>query len=188
VTALLNPEARSTRRPRIDQAESSDYQVTASFVALLEQLGCSLVITNYQSSTVMTFSSLGNGKLVRMFAPFRTAMGLAIDGDRLAVAAQTEIVGLSNIRKLAPSLPKFPNLFDGYFVPRVRYTTGECSLHDMVFAGRDILAVNTAYTCICRIDGFARGLAYHGGYLFVDPPPPEPEPDAPRTPALAATR
>jgi hypothetical protein len=54
--------------------------------------------------------------------------------------------------------------------------------------GRDILAVNTAYTCICRIDGFARSLAYHSGYLFVDPPPPEPEPDAPRTPALAATR
>jgi uncharacterized protein (TIGR03032 family) len=81
-------------------------------------------------------------------------MGLAVDGDRLAVAAQTEIVVLSNIRKLAPSLPKFPGVFDGYLVPRLRYTTGECSLHDMVFAGRDILAVNTAYSCICRIDGF----------------------------------
>jgi uncharacterized protein (TIGR03032 family) len=151
-----HPLARTepTRRPRVDQAESIDYQVTASFVALLEQLGCSLVITNYQSSTVMTFSSLGNGKPVQMFAPFRAAMGLAIDGDRLAVAAQSEIVVLSNIRKLAPSLPKFPGLFDGYFVPRVRYTTGECSLHDMVFEGRDILAVNTAYSCICRIDGF----------------------------------
>jgi hypothetical protein len=124
---------RPLRRPRVDQAESIDYEVTPSLVALLEQLGCSLVITNYQSSTVMTFSSLGNGKPVQMFAPFRAAMGLAIDGGRLAVAAQTEIVVLSNIRKLAPSLPKFPGLFDGYFVPRVRYTTGECSLHDMVF-------------------------------------------------------
>jgi uncharacterized protein (TIGR03032 family) len=141
------------RRPRIDQAETIDYQVTASFVALLDRLGCSLVITNYQSSTVMTFSSLGNGKPVQMFAPFRAAMGLAVDGDRLAVAARTEIVVLSNIRKLAPSLPKFPGVFDGYFVPRVRYTVGECSLHDLVFEGRDILAVNTAYSCICRIDG-----------------------------------
>lgn len=141
-------------RPRIDPGETIDYSVTPSFVALLEQLGCSLVITNYQSSTVMTFSSLGNGKPVQMFAPFRAAMGLAIDGDRLAVAAQTEVVVLSNIRKLAPSVPKFPGIFDGYLVPRVRYTVGECSLHDMVFAGRDILAVNTAYSCICRIDGF----------------------------------
>ena len=84
IPAMQNEPAR---RPRVDQAESIDYQVTASFVALLEQLGCSLVITNYQSSTVMTFSSLGDGKPVHMFAPFRAAMGLAIDGGRFAVAA-----------------------------------------------------------------------------------------------------
>jgi hypothetical protein len=31
----------------------------------------------------MTFSSLGEGRPVQMFAPFRAAMGLALDGDRL---------------------------------------------------------------------------------------------------------
>ena len=119
MTATLNPEARSepTRRSRTGQAESIDYQVTPSFVALLEQLGCSLVITNYQSSTVMTFSSLGDGRPVQMFAAFPAAMGLALSGDRLAVAALTEVIVLANIRKLAPSLPKFPGIFDGYFVP-----------------------------------------------------------------------
>ncbi len=156
MTVVLNPVAQSrpTHRPRVDQAASIDYQVTPSFVALLEKLGCSLVITNYQSSTVMTFSSLGDGRPVQMFAPFPAAMGLALDGDRLAVAALTDVIVLTNIRKLAPSLPKFPGIFDGYFVPRVRYTTGECSLHDMVFDSGGLLAVNTAYSCICRIDGF----------------------------------
>ncbi len=96
-------------------------------MALLEQLGSSLAITNYQSSTVMTFSSLGDGRPVRMFAPFQAAMGLALSGDRLAVAAQSEVIVLANIRKLAPSLARFPGFFDGYFVPRVRYTTGEYS-------------------------------------------------------------
>jgi uncharacterized protein (TIGR03032 family) len=152
-SALLVP-SEPMRRPRVNQGESIDYQVTPSFVGLLEQLGCSLLISNYQSSTVMTFSSLGNGKPVQMFAPFPAAMGLALDGDRLAVGAQTEVIVLSNIRKLAPSLPKYPNLFDGYFVPRVRYTVGEANLHDMAFDGGGILAVNTAYSCICRIDGF----------------------------------
>ena len=58
------PMARTEpkQRSRVDQAGSIDYQVTPSFVALLERLGCSLVITNYQSSTVMTFSSLGDGR------------------------------------------------------------------------------------------------------------------------------
>jgi uncharacterized protein (TIGR03032 family) len=139
---------------RVNSAEAIDYQVSLDFVALLEQFGCSLVISNYQSSTVMTFSSLGNGRPVQMFAPFHAAMGLAIDGDRLAVAAKNEIVVLSNVRRLAPSFPKYPNLFDGYFVPRVRYVTGQVALHDMVFQGGDILAVNTRYSCICRIDGF----------------------------------
>src|ERR1700761_142062 len=89
-----------------------------------------------------------------MFAPFQAAMGLALSGDRLAVATADEIIVLTNIKKLAPSLPRFPGFFDGYFVPRVRYTTGECALHDMVFDGSGILAVNTVYSCICRIDGF----------------------------------
>lgn len=146
---------RRKRRANVDPAEAIDYQVTPSFVALLEKLGCSLVITNYQSSTVMTFSSLGDGRPVQMFAPFHAAMGLALDGDRLAVAALTEVIVLSNIRKLAPSLPKYPGIFDGYFLPRVRYVTGECSLHDMVFEpDGGIIAVNTDYSCICRIDGF----------------------------------
>jgi uncharacterized protein (TIGR03032 family) len=138
----------------VNPAEAIDYQVSPEFVALLQQLGCSLVISNYQSSTVMTFSALGDGRPVQMFAPFRAAMGLAIDGDRLAVAAKSEVIVLANIRKLAPSFPKYPNLFDGYFVPRLRYTVGNSELHDMVFEGRDILAVNTHYSCICRLDGF----------------------------------
>jgi uncharacterized protein (TIGR03032 family) len=156
MSSVSSSEARDgqQRRPRASQGESIDYQVTPSFVALLEQLGCSLVITNYQSSTVMTFSSLGDGRPVQMYAPFAAAMGLALEGDRLAVATQTEVFVLSNVRKLAPSFPKYPNLFDGYFIPRARYAVGECALHDMAFAGLDILAVNTAYSCICRLDGF----------------------------------
>lgn len=145
---------RSKANSDVGQAESIDYQVTPSFVSLLENLGCSLVISNYQSSTVMTFSSLGDGRPVQMFAPFSSAMGLALSGDRLAVGTRDEVIVLSNIRKLASSLPKFPGVFDGYFVPRVRYAVGDCALHDMTFSGDGLLAVNTAYSCICRIDGF----------------------------------
>lgn len=154
MNGAMNPASNTPeRRPRVNQAEVIDYKVTPSFVALLEKLGCSLVITNYQSSTVMTFSSLGDGRPVQMFTAFPAAMGLALSGDRLAIAALSEVIVLTNIRKLAPSLPKFPGIFDGYFVPRVHYTTGECSLHDMVFDASGIVAVNTAYSCICRIDG-----------------------------------
>jgi uncharacterized protein (TIGR03032 family) len=135
------------------QVASIDYEVSPSFMALLEQLGCSLVISNYQSGAVMTFSALGDGRPMQMFAPFPAAMGLAIDGDRLAVAAKSELVVLTNVRKLAMGYPKYPGLFDGFFLPRARYLTGECAMHDLAFDGPHILAVNTRYSCICRIDG-----------------------------------
>jgi uncharacterized protein (TIGR03032 family) len=143
------PTERAVQKP----VDAIDYQATPSFVALLEQLGCSLVISNYQSSTVMTFSTLEDGRPVQMFAPFRAAMGLALEGDRLAVAARSEVVILTNLRALAPRFPKYPGLFDGYFVPRARYITGDCALHDLAFDGAAVLAVNTNYSCVCRIDG-----------------------------------
>lgn len=118
MSARLTAPGEPTPKPHVNQAEAIDYQVTPSFVALLEKLGCSLVITNYQSSTVMTFSSLGDGRPVQMFAAFPAAMGLALEGDRLAVAGLSEVIVLSNIRKLAPGLPKFPGLFVGLSLMR----------------------------------------------------------------------
>jgi uncharacterized protein (TIGR03032 family) len=134
-------------------AAAIDYQVTPGFLDLLGQLRCSLVISNYQSSTVMTFSRLPNGRPVQMYAAFPAAMGLAVNGDRLAIAARTEVIVLTNTRRLAPALPGFPGLFNGYFVPRLRYLTGEAELHDLAFIGEDLFGVNTAYSCICRLDG-----------------------------------
>ena len=152
----MTTAARSAVGPAAEREEKAgkiDYEVSPSFVALIERLGCALVISNYQSGAVMTFGSLGDGRPVQMFASFPGAMGLALAGDRLAVGTRTEVVVLTNIARLAPGLPGFPGLFDGYFVPRIRYTVGEVALHDMLFDGRDILAVNTNYSCICRIDG-----------------------------------
>ncbi|HEY4276105.1 MAG TPA: TIGR03032 family protein [Rhizomicrobium sp.] len=152
-TSSIDTGAASAERAAQKPVEAIDYQVTPSFVALLERLGCSLIISNYQSGTVMTFSALGDGRPVQMFAPFRAAMGLALEGDRLAVATKSEVVILTNLRALAQRFPKYPGLFDGYFVPRARYITGDCALHDLAFDGAAVLAVNTNYSCICRIDG-----------------------------------
>lgn len=150
---MTRPSLQRGAAAPVRPIEAIDYEASPDFVALLEQLGCSLVISNYQSSTVMCFSAMGDGRPVQMFAPFPAAMGLAIEGDLLAVAANTEVVVLSNLRQLAPSFPKFPGFFDGYFVPRVRYLTGECALHDMAFDSGGLIAVNTRYSCICRVGG-----------------------------------
>jgi uncharacterized protein (TIGR03032 family) len=150
---LSTPQGETEDASVVRPAEAIDYEATPGFVNLLEELGCSLLISNYQSSTVMAFSALGDGRPLQMFAPFRAAMGLAVDGDRLAVSTQSEVVLLTNVRRLAPAFPKYPGFFDGYYLPRARYLTGECQIHDLAFDGQGLLAVNTAWSCICRLDG-----------------------------------
>lgn len=150
---MTTPVEASPPDPIQEPADRIDYEASPEFVALLERLGCSLIISSYQASTVMTFGSLGQGRPFQMFAGFRRAMGLALDQNRLAIGTKSEVIVLKNLRRLAASLPQAPGLFDGYLVPRIRYTTGDLALHDMEFDGRDIIAVNTNYSCICRIDG-----------------------------------
>ncbi|MET4896572.1 TIGR03032 family protein [Sphingomonadaceae bacterium jetA1] len=135
-------------------AERIDYEMTDGFVGLLEQLGCSLIISSYQASAVMIVGSLGDGRPVQSFAHFPAAMGLALDGDRLAVAMRSEVAILSNVRSLARTKPGAENIYGGYFVVRQRHVTGESAIHDMVFDGPDVIAVNTNYSCLCRLDGF----------------------------------
>lgn len=148
-----NDRSRESSEPSTGPAEKIDYDATPSFIALLERLGCSLIISSYQANVVMTFGSLGNGQPIQMFSAFPRAMGLALEGERVAIATRSEVVILKNIRRLAPTLPHAPGLFDGYLVPRTRYTTGQLALHDMELDGHNVVAVNTSYSCICRIDG-----------------------------------
>lgn len=138
----------------VGTAQKIDYEATPGFVALLEHLRCSLIISSYQASAVMIVGSLGGGRPVQSFAHFSGALGLALDGDRLAVAMRSEVAVLSNIRSLARTKPGAENIYDGYFVHRQSYVVGESAIHDMLFDGREIIAVNTNYSCLCRLDGF----------------------------------
>lgn len=135
-------------------ADRIDYEMTPGFIQLLERLGCSLIISSYQASAVMIVGSLGGGRPIQSFARFPGALGLALDGDRLAVAMRSQVAILSNIRSLARTKPGTGELYDGYFVPRQNYVVGDTAIHDMIFDGREIVAVNTNFSCLCRLDGF----------------------------------
>ena len=147
------PDETSSQAPAA-VAERIDYEASSGFTALLERLGCSLIISSYQAGAVMIVGSLGAGRPVQSFARFPRAMGLALDGDRLAVATHAEVAVLSNIRTLARTKPGAAGVYDGYFVPRQRYVVGESAIHDMAFDGPELIAVNTHYSCLCRLDGF----------------------------------
>ena len=117
---------------------------------ILAGLNCSLVLTTYQAGKVILISPKEEG-LVQLARNFRKPMGMAVGGGRLAVATQHEVVVLENAPALATGYPKKPRHYDAFFVPRAVYFTGELDLHDMAWSGETLWAVNTLFSCLCRI-------------------------------------
>jgi len=106
--------------------------------ALLRQLERCLVLSTYTSGYVLRLRPDAAGTtLVQTAQEFERPMGLATDGERLAVAAAEDLVLLD----AAATTP-----------PR-RHHTGRLDLHDVVWEGDDLWAVNTRYSSIDRLRG-----------------------------------
>ncbi|HEX8385954.1 MAG TPA: TIGR03032 family protein [Rubricoccaceae bacterium] len=129
---------------------------TPGFADLLEQLGCSLVLSTYQAGKLVVLSSEG-GQLVQLPRTFDKPMGMAVDGrggvDRLAVATREAVVVLGSAPELAAGYPGAPGRYDGLFVPTATYQTGELDLHDMAWGVTPeghpgLWAVNTRFSCL----------------------------------------
>jgi uncharacterized protein (TIGR03032 family) len=122
------------------------------FLAVLETLNCSLALSRMPSGVALLGVTDGVPTLATCM--LRRSMGLAVGGNRLAIATARELVVFANEKTLAPLYPKHPNYYDAIFVPRQSYYTAYCDLHDMVFDKNIVLAVNTRYSCVCVIDGY----------------------------------
>lgn len=118
---------------------------------LIEELQCSFVLSTYQAGKVMLVGSDGE-KISLLPRNFAVPMGMAVDGRRMAIATRDEIVFMINDPRLAPSYPKKPNHYDALFVPRAIHFTGPCSIHDMAFTEDGLVGVNTAFSCLFRLD------------------------------------
>ncbi|MEW6436335.1 MAG: TIGR03032 family protein [Pseudomonadota bacterium] len=124
------------------------------FLALLAQLRCSLALSTRPNRLVM-LAAVDDALVLTQchFYRFFRPMGMTYDQDRIAVATLNELFIFANVAEIAKDLPGKEGLYDAVFVPRTMHFTGTCDLHDMVFDGPSVLAVNTRYSCISRFDG-----------------------------------
>ncbi len=123
---------------------------TPAFADLLAQLGCSLLLSTYQAGKLITLSSDGE-RIVQLPRTFQVPMGVALDGPRMAVATQQEVVVLVDVPELAATYPSKPGTYDAMFLPRTVYFTGQLNLHDLAWVGDRLIAVNTSFSCLCEI-------------------------------------
>lgn len=125
---------------------------TGRFLEVLASLKCTLAISRRPSGVALLGVENGIPTLSACLLP--RSMGLAVSGNRLAIATIHELMIFANVSSLAPLYPVRPDYYDAIFVPRMSHYTGDLDLHDMAFDKNIVLAVNTRYSCISVIDGY----------------------------------
>jgi uncharacterized protein (TIGR03032 family) len=129
-----------------------DLRVRGQFLQVLEGLNCSLALSRRPSGVALLGVTDGVPTLAACLLP--RSMGMAVSGNRLAIATTRELMIFANVTTLSPLYPQKPDHYDAIFVPRQSYYTAYCDLHDMAFDKQIVLAVNTRFSCLSVIDGY----------------------------------
>src|SRR6266567_8801630 len=82
------------------QAVPFHYTQTESFVALLQHLGASLLISTYQANKLLVARAAGGG-LSMLVRTFERPMGLAVDAQRLTIGTRHQVWFFRNAPDIA---------------------------------------------------------------------------------------
>lgn len=124
---------------------------TPNFPALLRDLGSSLLVTTYQAGKLALIRDEGD-HLNAHVRSFPGPMGLAVDGDRLAIGIRSMVWEFVNVPAVAAKLNP-PGKHDACFLPRSCHITGDIQIHEMAWgAGGELWVVNTRFSCLCTLD------------------------------------
>jgi uncharacterized protein (TIGR03032 family) len=140
---LDHPDAAATREVR--------HEYTHSLPPLLSQLGVSLLVSTYQAGKVVAVGTC-QGELTLTYHNFERVMGLAVRPDALAVAGRAQVWFLPAAPDLAARVEP-AGRHDALYLTRTSHFTGEVHAHELAWAGDELWLVNTAFGCLCTLDG-----------------------------------
>lgn len=141
----MNQSPEVSERDRIECAASAEFQ------GWLSQAGGSLAITTYQAGKVAMIGWDGR-QITLLMREFDKPLGLAVQGNRIALASRHDLWLFSNARPLAHDyLEESPGRYDALYLPRVSFHTGDLHTHDVVFQGDELLIANTRFSCLARL-------------------------------------
>jgi len=147
-------EASAARNPTNEATTPLRSVHTSNFSAILQELGASLLVTTYQAGKLVMLRPDGD-RLNTHFRTFSKPMGLAVDGDRLAIGTSVEIWEYHNLPAVARRLEP-AGRHDACFLPRSSVCTGDIQIHEMAWASGErqqpdpeLWFVNTRFSCLC---------------------------------------
>jgi uncharacterized protein (TIGR03032 family) len=107
------------------------------FADWLRGSGGTLAITTYTSGKLILLGCEG-GKIKLQTHKLARPMGMAFNGQRLAIAVREQIL-------------TFQLTDEGNFVPASTYNTGKVNAHDLAFGRRGLYFVNTRFNGLARV-------------------------------------
>lgn len=147
----VDADASSPDRQGATATREVRHEYTHPLPTLLGRLGVSLLVSTYQAGKVVAVG-VAAGELTLTYHNFERAMGLAVKPDAIAVAARAQVWFLKSAPDIAPRVEP-AGRHDACFLTRSSHFTGEVQAHDLAWAGDELWLVNTAFSCLCTLDG-----------------------------------
>lgn len=122
-----------------------------AFERWMAQAGGSLAISTYQAGKVAMIGWDGQ-HVTLLMRQFDKPLGMAVDGNRLALATRNVIWLFANAPELAHDYnEQQPGRYDSLFLPRVTYHTSDLHTHDLAFSAGNLVLVNTRFSCLASL-------------------------------------
>ncbi len=126
-----------------------DLTMDEGFGRWVEQSRSTVVISTYQAGKLVLVGHDGRQMNVNM-RDMHAPMGLAIEGDTMAVALRESVVVLADEPVRAADLPgEQRGFFEHVYLPRETYETGDIRAHEVAFGRDGLWIVNTRFSCLC---------------------------------------
>jgi len=124
---------------------------TTNLPDLLRQLQGCLIVSTYQAGKLVILRPDG-AAINTHFRTFDRPMGMAADGERIALGTRVEIVEFRNMPAVASRLNDPPR-HDAVYLARRGHVTGAIDIHEMAWdRNGDLWFVNTLFSCLCTLD------------------------------------
>lgn len=134
--------------------------VSESFGDWLRGAAGSLVVTTYQGGKVALIGAAG-GQVTMHLCDYPRPMGVAVAGDRLALAVRHQVIQFRDSPEVAAAFPAFgtdgnpagdvPGGYDACFLPRTTHHVGPLDGHDLAYGSDGLWLVATNYGCLARL-------------------------------------
>lgn len=129
---------------------------SAQFPGVLEQTGCSLLVSTYQAGQLIAIG-VADGRPSFSFRRFDRAMGVAVGEDRVAVGGKGQIWSLRDHSEIASTIAP-AGRYDRCWLPRTSAVTGSIQCHELAWGTTDrgepdLWIVNTLFSCLAGLDG-----------------------------------